>query len=152
MLRCFQWLVLVTRRCRLPPCSATARAPGAARPQTLLRLRSRPNACMSERRRESERSLYSAHSDAAGTRESGGLPLSVAAPASSAPSLFNFSMCDACPKVAARSTSSDLQKQVWQGTAAQARQARRPCPPVQRSGTQRCAGPCSVVTAAELNS
>ena len=44
-------------------------------------------------------------------------------PASSAPSLFNFSMCDACPKVAARSTSSDLQKQV--GRAQPHRQGRR---------------------------
>lgn len=89
-------------------------------------------------RRESERSLRSAHSDAAaGTRESGGCAAGLTS-----------ALYDNVPKSGSTQhlvPSTKTSCWHWQG------QARRPCPPVQCASAVPCsAAPCSVVTAAQL--
>jgi len=113
---------------------------GAWRSKTLLR--SRPNACIWANG-EKARGPCTVHTP---TQRVRGNPAAALAAwrcpwqRAARPLSSRLQLQCACPKVAARRTSSDLQKQVGIGRA-QARQARRPC-----------AGPCSVVTAAELNS
>jgi hypothetical protein len=103
---------------------------GAWRSKTLLR--SRPNACIWANG-EKARGPCTVHTP---TQRVRGNPAAALAAwrcpwqRAARPLSSRLQLQCACPKVAARRTSSDLQKQVGIGRA-QARQARRPCPPVQ---------------------